>query len=197
MRDTGSGHFSSLPLFHRGGNFCRRPRSPGIGTKSAATAFLLLLLLAAPAAAQSDAPVNQTAVIAFDDATKLLNHTWSDGDVTLTFQSDYPRTATITDVGSIPDTGAGNVNYKQVRLSAGRTQVVMDATLDRGSATVTINVGETLAAVSNPTQPLFENVVRTDLYILAIVTAGSTAFQVLGRRWWTRLRLKRGLIKVE
>lgn len=191
---------SHRPFSFFQGFISRRPASK-TGTKSAGFIALLLLtalFTAAPGAAQDDQPVNETAVIAFDSSTKLLSHDWNDdGTVTLVFESDYPRTATLTDVGSIPDTGAGNVNYKQVRLSAGRTEVVMDATLKRGTATVTINVGETLAAVSNPAQPLLSEITRADFYIFGGLVAFSTGLQILGRRWWTRLRLKRGLIPVE
>ncbi|MFB6158345.1 MAG: hypothetical protein ABEJ95_01650 [Candidatus Nanohalobium sp.] len=127
--------------------------------------FILLLSLGAAQNSTNTEPSNETSVIAIDSSTKIVSADWSSDGVTLVFQSDLPRIATITDVNSMPMSGAGKVNFKQVQLASGKTTIQMQTTSRQGSMTVTIGVGNSLIAVSNPGKPLLQDVNTSNVYI--------------------------------
>lgn len=159
---------------------------------------LILLFAASPvSAAQADnSSTNETALITFDDSTKILSANWDKNGVTMVIESDIPRIATVTDVNSMPGSGAGKVNYKKVRLANGKTEIRMDATNDRGSMTVTVAVAGSVVALSNPAKPLFSNITRFDFYIEAILVAIFVPIQYIFRDKAFKMRLRRGLSRV-
>lgn len=127
--------------------------------------FILLLSLGAAQNSTSTELGNESSVIAIDSSTQILSADWNQDGVTLVFRSDMPRLATITDVNSMPSSGAGKVNFKQVKLAPGKTTVQMETTRSQGSMTVTIGVGNSLVAISNPNKPLLQDVNKSNVYI--------------------------------
>lgn len=158
------------------------------------TLFFLFLLASEPVLAQ-----NQTAeeyMIQIDPNTRVVETNWNQEQVSILFESDIPRPITITDVNSIAETGASQVNFKRTTLTSGKTRVNMSVESRRGSKTVTIAAGENMIAISNPTKPLLESISRADFYIFGVLAAISSAVQVLLRKLWMNYRLKKGLIRV-
>lgn len=166
--------------------------------------FSALLISLSVGVAGADAPDSQgsnstqdreTAVIAFDDTTKVLNQSWSNEGVCITFQSDMPRIASITDINSIPDSGAGKVNFKQLKLANGNTRTCMDLERKRGNMAVTIGVDGNVVALSNPAEPLFSDITRTHFYVGMMLVGMFAPIQILFRMWLSRYMLKQGLVR--
>lgn len=144
----------------------------------------------------SNSQDEETSVIAVDSNTKIIETTWTNSGVTIIFESSFPRMVSLVDSNSIEKTGASTVNYRQVRLSSGRTEVTMDLENDAGDMTVIASLGENVVALSNPTKPLLESITRTDFYIEGAMVAIFGPLQVLFRLKWFRYRLKSGLTRV-
>lgn len=95
----------------------------------------------------------ESAVMQIDPSTTIEEMTWTSDGVTLVFSSKIPRRIMLTDMYSLPDAGAGEVRFKRTQLQKGKTEVFMQATQRRGDQAVSIMVGDTMVAVSDPTKP--------------------------------------------
>jgi hypothetical protein len=127
------------------------------------TLSFLFLFLTAPTLAQNQTTEEYT--IQIDPNTRIVDANWNQEGVSILFESEIPRPITITDVNSIAETGASQVNFKRTTLTSGRTRVNMTAESRRGSKTITVAAGQNMVAVSNPTQPLLQDVNRSNVYV--------------------------------
>ncbi|NUC74777.1 hypothetical protein HTZ84_21170 [Haloterrigena sp. SYSU A558-1] len=120
-------------------------------------------------------------VISIDDQTDVANHTWDSDGVTIVFDSDIPRRATITDASAIMDTDdAAEIPFRRVNLDAGLTEVSMavdQSSTYRGERIVTVAVGETMVALSDGRTPLFDDVDAPMMWMAGI--AGAAAVIIL------------------
>lgn len=165
--------------------------------KRPAFIFIFFIFLISTGAAQtSNSTSNNTAMIQIDQSTTLLDVKWNDPTTTFIFESDIPRIVTIVDSNSIPKSGAGQVNFKQVNLAAGKTKVTMQLERDGASKSVTMSVGDSMIAVSNPPKPLIEKITRADFYLGMLLVAILTPINLLIAIWWDKIGLSRDLIRV-
>lgn len=130
-----------------------------------------------------------------DDSTTLNSVEWG-GTSTFYIETDIPKFVTITDINSIESSGAGSVNFKRIRLNAGVNNVTMDLSSDGGSRAVTIADRNNMIYASNDDKPLFEDITRADFYLLGLIVAISSPFQIFTRLKIFRYRLKRGLTRI-
>jgi len=118
---------------------------------------------------QSNQSTASSSVIQIDPSTSIESMTWGQEGVTLIFESRVPRQAMLTDVYSVTSSGASEVNFKRTQLTAGRTEVYMPATSRRGDQSVTVMVGDTMIAVSDPSKPFLTDVQPRHVLLGAII----------------------------
>lgn len=159
------------------------------------TALLLTwVLLAAPSAAQDNATTSNTqedVVIRIDDATAVKDVTWGDGNVTIVFQSEIPRLATVVDSNSGSSSGASRVNFQRARLNAGRTKFTMPVESTAGEQVVTVTVGQNMVKLSNPAKPILSDVNRSNVYVAALSGGAFALLWVAATFWWKKRKLRK------
>jgi len=85
----------------------------------------------------------------FDGSTRIKSVNWSTENVTIVFESDIPRSASLTDLGSIDYTGGtSEVEFKTVTLGVGRTEVVMSAEMGSRGKAVSVVVGDSMLVLT-------------------------------------------------
>lgn len=138
---------------------------------------------------------NETSLIQITDTLEIIDTEWDGEMVTITFRSNVPQQVTLTDVNSMDTSGVSEVNFRSLTVSAGITEVEMETTARHGDRTVAVASGENMVSVSNPRQPLLEDVDETDLYIFGILVAATIPFQIIIRRIFDAVQLKRRLVR--
>ena len=158
------------------------------------TLFFLLIASLIVSTGSAQANVTDT-LVTLDKSTRVEQAWWGD-PATFQMHSSIPKLVTLTDINSIKSSGAGKVNFKQVKLSPGSNNVTISLTPDGGSRGATISDSNNMVYVSSPGKPLLEDVGPTDLYLGLGLLALSIPIQTLFRFSWFRYRLKSGLTRL-
>lgn len=91
--------------------------------------------------------------VEFGDDLRILEYDLEDGEATITFDADRPRTVTVTDaLQGIDREGAVQVTGQEFDLERGESTISMDVREVRGSSTVGVSVGGTTVRLSTEMQ---------------------------------------------
>lgn len=157
--------------------------------------FLFLLASICIGAAAAQGSENQTVAndIAkpLDGSTHIDEYSFQDGEVRILFDTEIPRTVTITDVGGLAE--GNRVQPEPYNLQVGKNNVTHPVSGPEGQQVVSISMGDYIYPLEDRSEPILDQITRTDFYIFAMMTSVFTVLQTLGRGAWLRMRLKSGI----